>query len=164
MPDVLFYGLCAQHSFLIFTDHVHKSLYLPLVLLPDVFVYFHLEVKALGKVDPVHSFAPCTREASVLKQFSELYLSPVDVFLRRIDYEVIVLGEDGDEGGFLKLTTPGQLIDKAEQFCLVDRISFCQTGNVNDARKSNAQFLQLLEYDLPNDKPIINPIEPRNIK
>lgn len=71
-----------------------------LVLLPDVSIDFHFKVKALGVVDPIYSLAPGSPVALLMKQLIKLLLSPLYVLLRRVDYKIIVLSEDGNESGF----------------------------------------------------------------
>lgn len=131
--DILLDRLCAEGSFFILLDHLSQSLNLPLVFVPDIPIHLHLEIEALGEVDPVHPLAPGSCVSLFLKELIELLFSRFDVLLRGVNYKVVVLGEDGDKCGFFEFAGPGELVDEMEQLGLVHRISLGETGNVYDA-------------------------------
>ena len=63
----------------------------------------------------------------------ELVFGAADVLVGGVDDEVVVFGEDGDEGWLLDKGVPGQLVDKMEELGLVDGVPFGETGDVDDA-------------------------------
>ena len=86
-----------------FPSHGDEALYLVFVLVPDVLVDLHFVLQAFRKVNPIHALAPSLPKRTLLEHLVEFVFGPVDVFVGRVKDEVVVLGEDGDEGGFLDI-------------------------------------------------------------
>lgn len=114
------------------------------MLLPDVLVHLHLELQALGEVDPVDPLGPGLPVAPLVEHAMEFVFGSIDVFIGRIEDEIVVLGEDGEEGGSLGFCGPGQLVDEAEEFGLVDGVPLGEAGDVEDAVETDFEAFELL--------------------
>ena len=107
------------------------------MLLTYVLIDFHLEFQAFGEVDPVHPFRPSLFETIFIKYFMELAFCPIDVLIWGVDDEVVIFGEDGDDDRFLEIRSPGELFYKVKKLGLIDSISLSETGDINDAVKTD---------------------------
>lgn len=107
---LLIYGLpdgFGSKLILILLDHTYQSLHLFLVFLPNLFITFDLKLQTLGVIDPVDPLGPGYPIATLLKYLMKLLFSGCHFLLLRIDNQIVVLGEDGDEWVFFVFNAPG---------------------------------------------------------
>lgn len=95
-------------------DHVDESGDLFFILLTNLLIAVYLELETARLIYPVCTFAPSCSVSQLFKHIPKLCLGGLDVFLVRIDDEIVVLGEHGHQGGLLVFCTPWKLFEEAE--------------------------------------------------
>lgn len=77
-------------------EHGHQSFDLPFVFISDLLIALNLEVKTLRVVYPIDAFPPGDSVLQFLENVVKLFFGGLDVFLLRVDHQIVVLGEDGN--------------------------------------------------------------------
>lgn len=149
---------------LVALDHLDQPLDLLLVLLADLLVGLDLELEALGLVDPVDALAPGRVVLQLLEDLLELALGRRHVLLLRVDHQVVVLREQRDQCGALQLAAPGQLLEEAEEFVLVDGVAFGEAVDVDDGMQGDVIGLELLEDLLADDCAVVELVEAGDVE
>jgi len=161
--DHLANGACSE-ALLVLSDHVNQSLHLLLVFLANFLIAFDLKLQTLGVVDPIDPLPPRLLVVPFFKYLLELLLGGDHVLLLRVNHQVIVLSEEGNEDHLLLLHAPGQLLQKTKELVLVNSVPLCQTAHVYYRVQGNIIRLQLLQDLLPNQRTIADLIESRDIQ
>jgi hypothetical protein len=120
--DDLADGLGSELKFVLL-DHADQALNLFLVLLPNLLIAFDLELQAFGLVDPVDPLAPGHSVSCLLEDLVELLLGRCYFLFLRVYNQIIIFRQNWDQGIFLLLDTPGQLLQKVKKFMLIDSVS-----------------------------------------
>lgn len=142
-------GFGGENTFVLL-DHEDKSFNLFFVLFSDLFVGFEFEMKAFGLVDPVDPFSPGLRVVKFGENLFKFLFCLNDVILVCVDDQIVIFGEQGNQGLFFELVIPGQLFKKVEEFTLVDCVSLSEAANVYNGIEGKFMFFQFVEYFLPH--------------
>lgn len=134
------------------------------MLLANVLINLHLKIQTFRVVDPIYALAPGSAVTLIVEKFMELLFSVINVLLRRVKDEIVVLSEDRDQAGFLGVSRPRQLFYEAEQFLLIDCVSFSETGDIDNTVECDAESLQLLQYHFAEGEPIVDLVQSRDVQ
>jgi hypothetical protein len=79
----------------------------------------------------------------------EFFFSLDDVIVLRVDDQVVVLGEDGNQRLLLEFLVPGHLLEEVEEFVFVDGVSFGEAADIDDGVQSELMLFEFAEDLFP---------------
>lgn len=94
----------------------------------------------------------------------ELLQSLLGVLVFRIEYEIVVLGQQGDEALLGVLQRPGQLIEKVEYLLVVESVPGHTVDGIQYRVEIDTALLHLFDYQLANKFAVVQLVQAGDVQ